>query len=180
MLREDITILFSMISSSSSVISCLFSDSVLRRGGDFRRIPVKVEAVSRIVDDSGAVLLRKDTFAHGPVTVCGARLQARTISSATIGIWRVSAITASTCRMVSRSLSELSSLRRVWNTLSARTLRQWISTRQWRSGRTYGRGGELPLRKTLEVTFYLLILIRGPERFILRFRYDNVMIINVL
>ncbi len=35
-------------------------------------------------------------------------------------------------------------------------------------------------RKTLEVTFYLLILIRGPERFILRFRYDNVMIINVL
>lgn len=63
MLRADITILFSMISSSSSVISCLFSDSVLRLGGDFRRIPVKVEAVSRIVDDSGAVFLRKDTFA---------------------------------------------------------------------------------------------------------------------
>lgn len=84
-----------MISSSSSVISCLFSDSVLRLGVDFRRIPVKVEAVSRIVDDSGAVLLRKDTFAHDPVTVCGARLQALTTSSATIGIWKVSAITAS-------------------------------------------------------------------------------------
>lgn len=76
MLRADITILFSMISSSSSVISCLFSDSVLRLGVDFRRILVKVEAVSRIVDDSGAVFLRKDTFAHDPVTVCGARLQA--------------------------------------------------------------------------------------------------------
>lgn len=35
-------------------------------------------------------------------------------------------------------------------------------------------------RKTLEITFYLLILIRGPGRFILRFHYDNVMIINVL
>lgn len=42
----------------------------------------------------------------------------------------------------------------------------------------FGRG--IISRKTLEVTFYLLILIRGPGRFILRFRYDNVMIINVL
>ena len=46
-----------------------------RLGGDFRRIPVKIEPVSRIVDDSGAVFLRKNAFAHDPVTVCGARLQ---------------------------------------------------------------------------------------------------------
>lgn len=74
------------------------------------------------------------------------RLQAPTTSSATIGIWKDSVITASTCHMVSRSLSELSFLQHVWNTLSARTLRQWTSTRQWLSGRSGKRWRRLFMR----------------------------------
>lgn len=36
------------------------------------------------------------------------------------------------------------------------------------------------LRKDLQITFYLLILIRESERFILMFRYCNIVKINVL